>query len=158
MITIQCEPKQLIVAAALMVATAVIQTIGVVMLIDLVLLWRHRIGERATWPRTLAALSGVVLYLFVLHLAEISVWAVTYLRVARYPGLAVAMYESALAFTTMDVPQLPPTWRFLGPAEGIAGMLMFAWSTGVMVTQMSWVGEARRKYLRGRQRTSRSDS
>ena len=157
-IRIEWDPRQLIVAAALMVVTTVIQTIGVLMLADLVLLWRHRVIENATWPRMLTDVSGVVLYLFVLHLAQISMWAVLYQRVATYPSLAVAVYESALAFTTMDVPQLPPAWRFLGPAEGIAGMLMFAWSTGVMLTQMSWVGEARRKYLRGRQRTPRNES
>ena len=158
MISVEREPRQLIVAAALMVATALIQTIGVVVLEDLVWLWRSRVAEKTTLPRTLAVLSGVVLYLFALHLAQMSVWAALYLQVTTYPSLTVALYESALAFTTMNVPQLPPTWRFLGPAEGIAGMLMFAWSTGVMLTQMSWVGEARRKYLRGRQRTSRSDS
>src|SRR5262245_9432302 len=158
MITIESEPRQLIVAAALIVATAIIQTVGVVMLDDLVLLWRNHTVERAKRPRVLVGLSGVVLYLFLLHLAEMTMWAALYLRVTTYPSLPVALYESALAFTTMDVPQLPPTWRFLGPAEGVAGMLMFAWSTGVMLTQMSWVVEARREYRRGRQRTSRSDS
>ena len=158
MITVEHEPRQFLVAAVFIVATAVIQTIGVVMLDDLVLRWRHRVVERATRPRVLVGLSGVVLYLFVLHLAQMSMWAALYLRVATYPSLTVAVYESALAFTTMDVPQLPPAWRFLGPAEGVAGMLMFAWSTGVMLTQMPWVVEARHQYPRGRQRTSRSDS
>ena len=159
MISVEREPRQLIVAAALMIATAVIQTIGVVILEDLVWLWRGRVAEKATRPRMLAVLSGVVLYLFALHLVQMTVWAAFYVRVTTYPSLAVALYESALAFTTMDAPQLPPAWRFLGAAEGIAGLLMFAWSTGVMLTQTSWVSEARRKHLHERrQRMSRSES
>src|SRR5262249_231831 len=100
-IRIEWDPWQLILPPALMGVTTVVQTIGVLVLADLVLLWRHRVIENTTWPRMLAAVSGVVLYLFVLHLAQISLWAVLYQRVATYPSLAVAVYESALAFTTM---------------------------------------------------------
>jgi hypothetical protein len=64
------------------------------------------------------------------------------------PSFASALYESALAFTTMDVAQLPPHWKFLSAAEGITGLLMFAWSTGVLFNQTSWVTEARRNYRR----------
>ena len=48
----------------------------------------------------------------------------------------------------MDVADLPPGWKFLSAAEGVAGLLMFAWSTGVLFAQTSWITEARRKYLR----------
>jgi hypothetical protein len=158
MIRIEHEPQQLIVAAALVVVTAIIQTIGIVVLEDLVSRWRDRVVERATALRMMLVLCGVVLYLSALHVAQMSVWAAFYLRVAKYPSLAVSMYESAMAFTTMDVPELPPAWRFLGTSEGIAGVLMFAWSTGVMLIHTSWVGDARRKYLLARHRISRSDS
>jgi len=158
-IKVEYVPRQLIVAAALMIVTAVIQTIGIVLLEDRVSRWRDRVVESTTRPRMLMVLCGVVLYLFALHVTQMSVWAAFYLRVASYPSPAVALYESGLAFTTMDVPELPPAWRFLGTAEGIAGLLMFAWSTGVMLIQTSWVGEARRKYLHARrQRRSRSES
>ena len=152
MITVEREPRQLIVAATLMIATAVIQTIGVVLLEDLLWLWRNRVAENGTRPRMLAVLCGVVLYLFALHVAQMAVWAAFYLRVTDYPSLPAALYESGLAFTTLDAPELPPAWRFLGTAEGLAGLLMFAWSTGVMMIQTSWVGEARRKYLHERRK------
>ena len=142
------EPRQLIVGAVLMVSTAVIQTFGVVLLEELVLLWRHKVVEKTTPPRMLAMLSGVILYLFALHLLQIGLWATFYRQVAGYPSFAVGLYESALAFTTMDVAQLPPSWKFLSAAEGIAGLLMFAWSTGVMFNQTLWITDARHKYLR----------
>src|SRR5262245_37901202 len=50
MIGVEREPRQLVVAAGLIVATAVIQTIGVVMLEDFVWLWRDRVAERTSRP------------------------------------------------------------------------------------------------------------
>ncbi len=50
--------------------------------------------------------------------------------------------------TTMDSPDLPPAWIFLGAAEGITGVLMFAWSTSVMFNHMAWIIQARQKYRR----------
>lgn len=148
MITVEHVPMQLIVAAGLMVATAVVQTVGVVMLEEFVWLWRDRVAENTSPPRMMSVLSAVIVYLFALHVAEISIWAVFYRRVTAYPTFAVALYESGLAFTTLDVPQLPPAWKFLGAAEAIAGVLMFAWSTAVLFKQTLWLSEAREKYFR----------
>jgi len=150
MIGVEREPRQLIVAAGLIVATAIIQTIAVLMLEDVVWLWREQLAEKNSRPRLMAFVCSVIVYLFMLHIAEISIWAALFLRVAHYPTFAVALYESGLAFTTLDVPQLPPAWKFLGPAEGIAGLLMFAWSTTVMFNHTHWISEARRRYLRQR--------
>jgi len=152
MIALELESRQLIVAAGLMIATAAIQTTAVVMLEEFVWLWRDRVTENTVRPRVMTVLCGVIVYLFALHVAEISIWAAFYLRVAAFPAFTVALYESGLAFTTLDVPQLPPAWKFLGPAEGIAGLLMFAWSTGVMFNQTLWLSEARRRYFRLRNR------
>jgi hypothetical protein len=48
----------------------------------------------------------------------------------------------------MDVAELAPAWKFLSAAEGVTGLLMFAWSTGVLFNHTSWITEARRTYLR----------
>ena len=147
MIDVEHEPRQLLVGAALMLVTAVIQTFGVVFLQESIERIRDPDAEHMTRPRMLSVLSGVMVYLFGLHLLEMLVWAAFYSRVAHYKNFSVALYESALAFTTMDIAKLPPSWKFLSAAEGVTGLLMFAWSTGVMFNQTSWVTEARRKYL-----------
>ena len=148
MIGVEREPRQLIVAAGLMVATAVIQTIAVTRLEEFVWMWRDRVSEKISRSQVMAFVCGVILYLFALHMGEISIWAAFYLRTTTYPTFAVAFYESALAFTTLDVPELPPAWKFLGTAEAIAGLLMFAWSTALIFSQTGWISEARRRYLR----------
>jgi hypothetical protein len=148
MIEVEHEPRQLLVGAALMLVTAAIQTFGVVLLQESIERIRDPDARHMTRVRMLTVLGGVMVYLFALHLVEMAVWAVFYFAVADYQTLSVSLYESAIAFTTLDVAQLPPNWKFLSAAEGVTGLLMFAWSTGVMFNQTSWVTEARRRYLR----------
>jgi hypothetical protein len=150
MIEVEHEPRQLLVGAALMIVTAVIQTFGVVLLEELVARVRGSVTQRPTPPRMLAVLSSIMIYLFALHLVEMAVWAAVYKAAAQYRSFSVALYESALAFTTMDEAELPLGWKFMSAAEGVTGLLMFAWSTGVMFNQTSWVTEARHSYVHRR--------
>ena len=131
-----------------MLVTAIVQTFGVVTLEELAERRRERVFADMTRLRMITTLCGVVVFLFGLHLLEMSLWAAVFRPLAGYSSFAVSMYESALAFTTMDVAELPPSWKFLSAAEGVTGLLMFAWSTSVLFNQTSWITEARRKYVR----------
>jgi len=131
-----------------MLVTAVIQTFGVVSLEELSERRRERVSANMTRMQMLGTLCAVIVFLFALHLFQMSIWAAVYKPLAGYSSYAVSLYESALAFTTMDVAELPPAWKFLSAAEGVTGLLMFAWSTSVLFNQTSWITEARRKYLR----------
>jgi hypothetical protein len=146
-VQVEHEPQQLLLGAALMLATTVIQTFGVVGLAEWGEQTRIRIIDDLTRLRMLVTLCGVVVYLFGLHLLEMSLWAAVFKPLAGYPSFAVAMYESSLAFTTMDEAELPPAWKFLSGAAAVTGLLMFAWSTGVLFTQTLWITEGRRKYF-----------
>ena len=77
----------------------------------------------------------VVCVLLVLHLLEGGAWATFYLVAGLLPDLETAVYFSLTSYTTVgygDVVLRPP-WRILGPIEGAAGILMFGWSTAIMV-------------------------
>ena len=148
MVYVEHEPRQLIIGAVLMLVTGVVQTFGVVFLEESVDRIRDRVSADATRLRMVGVLSAVIFYLFALHVFEMSLWAALYWPVAEYPSFATSLYESALAFTTMDIAHLPIGWKFLSAAEGVTGLLMFAWSTGVLFNHTAWVTEARRRYLR----------
>lgn len=145
---IEHEPRQLIVGVILMLVTATLQTFGVIFLEEQVDRVRDPVTRDATRARMIGVLSGVIFYLFALHLGQMALWAGFYSSVVEFPSFATALYESALAFTTMDIAHLPPDWKFLSAAEGITGLLMFAWSTGVLFNHTAWVTDARRQYLR----------
>jgi voltage-gated potassium channel len=77
----------------------------------------------------------VVSVMLLLHLVEAGVWAGFYRISGVLPELETAIYFSITSYTTVgygDVVLLPP-WRLLGPIEAAVGILMFGWSTAIIV-------------------------
>ena len=71
-------------------------------------------------------------WIVLLHIAEISVWALFYLWRDAMPDLPSAMYFSAVTYTTTGYGDLvlAEGWRLLGAVEALTGILMCGWSTG----------------------------
>ena len=77
-------------------------------------------------------LLEIVWWLVLLHLTEISIWALFYLWRGCLPNTETAFYFSGVTYTTMgygDVVLAKP-WRLLAPVEGLMGVLMCGLSTG----------------------------
>jgi len=77
-------------------------------------------------------LLEIVGWLVLLHLTEISIWALFYLWRGCLPNTETAFYFSGVTYTTMgygDVVLAKP-WRLLAPVEGLMGVLMCGLSTG----------------------------
>ena len=74
----------------------------------------------------------VAVWIVLLHLAEISVWALFYLWRDAMPDLPSALYFSAVTYTTTGYGDvvLAEGWRLLGAVEALTGILMCGWSTG----------------------------
>jgi len=107
------------------------------------------IGRMArAWPeikgnqRVLAAeiqLVCVVSIMLLLHLLEAGAWAVFYLLSGDLPDLETAVYFSMTSYTTVgygDVVLSSP-WRILGPIEAGVGILMFGWTTAIIVAAIT---------------------
>jgi Ion channel. len=82
--------------------------------------------------------------LLLLHWLEAALWACFYWAFALLPDFETSMYFSLTSYSTLGYGDvvLPKTWRLVGPFEAAVGILMFGWSTGVMVAVVS------RMYLR----------
>jgi ion channel len=74
----------------------------------------------------------VAVWMVLLHLFEIVVWAVFYLWRGAMADLQSALYFSAVTYTTTGYGDvvLPQEWRLLGGVEALTGILMCGWSTG----------------------------
>ena len=130
--------RLLLLAWLLMAASVVIHAVG----IATVLQWRRdrifaapRVSLRM-WR--FIRLAGLII---LLHLIEISVWAVFYLWQGALSTLDAALYFSAVTYTTTGYGDvlLPERWRLLGSVEALTGILMCGWSTGaffVVATQL----------------------
>jgi ion channel len=80
-------------------------------------------------------------WIILLHLIEITIWAVFYERTAAMADLQSALYFSAVTYTTTGYGDLvlPQQWRMVGAIEALTGILMCGWSTSfffLVVTRM----------------------
>jgi hypothetical protein len=70
-----------------------------------------------------------------IHLTELLVWAAFFLWQDAIPDASAAYYFSLMQYTTVGSSfSLPQRWRLLEGMLPIAGLLTFAWSTGVLFT------------------------
>jgi hypothetical protein len=95
---------------------------------------RGRLASEVLIVRTVSVLLA-------LHFVEAGLWAVSYWVAGLLPDMETALYFSLTSYTTLgygDVVLAVPS-RLLGPLEGAVGILMFGWSTGVMVAVITRV-------------------
>ena len=82
---------------------------------------------------------SVVSVLLLLHLVEAGAWAVFYRLSGDFPDLETAIYFSMTSYTTVGYGDvlMPAPWRVLGPIEAAVGILMFGWSTAIIVAAIT---------------------
>jgi hypothetical protein len=90
----------------------------------------HR--RRLEWWQSTRLFVAVSVWIVLLHLAEISLWAAYYVWCGAMPDLPSALYFSAVTYTTTGYGDVVLTegWRLLGAVEALTGILMCGWSTG----------------------------
>ena len=105
-----------------------------------------RLPATRFWPMT-RRLVRVAWWLLLLHLAEISVWALFYWWQKCLPDLESSFYFSAVTYSTVGYGDLvlPPEWRMVGAVEGLTGILMCGLSTGFFFALASRMYGARAK-------------
>jgi hypothetical protein len=107
--------SELLVGWGLMASSVVIHAYGVM--------------SALRWLRRHEVLAG---WIVLLHVAEITVWAVAYAVMRAMPDFQSGLYFSAVTYTTTGYGDLvlPDRWRLVGAIEALTGILMCGWSTG----------------------------
>ena len=83
----------------------------------------------------------VVIWMFMVSMLEVVVWAVTYLLIGAIEGVEPALYFSTVTFTTLgygDV-TLGERWRLLGAFQAANGIIMFGWTTAIVIAAVQRV-------------------
>jgi Ion channel len=121
--------SKLLIAWGLMALCVVIHAIGV----TYALRWlRYPMNlARSFWVANWLFI-GLAAWIVLLHLIEITAWALYYLWKGAMTDLQSALYFSAVTYTTTGYGDvvLPQEWRLLGAIEALTGILMCGWSTG----------------------------
>ena len=78
---------------------------------------------------------GLAGWIVLLHLIEITTWALFYLWKGAMVDLPSALYFSAVTYTTTGYGDLllPQEYRLVGAIEALTGILMCGWSTAFFV-------------------------
>jgi hypothetical protein len=124
---------QLLLSTALVSATVVVHLIGLGILQRLVRLHLERFLIFVHLDRVIVPL-GVVLGLFVVHGAEIWLYALTYEAMGLTGTLEDALFISTSSYSTIGEAAglMPADWRLVGVLEGVNGMLLIGWSTAFL--------------------------
>jgi len=127
---------KLLVAWALMAACVVVHAAGLSVAL------RHYRRQPVLlghfWPQ-MRLFTRLAAWIVMLHLIDISVWAVYYVFQGAMPDLQTSLYFSAVTYTTTGYGDLvlPPEWRLVGAVEALTGILMCGWSTGFFFAAVS---------------------
>jgi voltage-gated potassium channel Kch len=96
----------------------------------------NRRGLRALLRKTRVYwVSSTILILFIVALLEALAWAAAYLALGALKGLEQALYFSTVTFTTLGYGEivLDERWRLLASFEAANGIIMFGWSTAIVM-------------------------
>lgn len=129
-------------AVVLSFLTVVVHATGIAVLVRG--LTKHHPLTTNIWL-ILRMLLRMIWWLVLLHLGEISIWAVFYLWRGCLANVEQAFYFSGVTYTTLgygDVVLAQP-WRLLGPVEGLMGVLMCGLSTGYFFVVVSRIHQSR---------------
>jgi len=139
----------LLVAFGLTSATVIIHAFGTLEAIaHLSRVWQRKKGNQGSVVSVIQILR-VVSGLLLLHWVEAGIWAGFFLASGALPDIETATYFSLTSYTTLGYGDvvMPKSWRLLGPFEGAVGILMFGWSTGIMVAAITRIYGSRLRLL-----------
>jgi hypothetical protein len=121
--------------AVLVAITLALHGIGMLATLIACARFRHRFDERASFLMGLCTLILASWMIIIVHLVEVVVWASFFLWKGAMPNASLSFYFSLMDYTTVGSNfNLPLRWRLLEGMIAIAGLMTFAWSTGVLFT------------------------
>lgn len=128
---------QLLAATLLIILITVVHGTGVTIASKLLKSEEREIKRRSLIFLEFHFMVPMALFLFVLHLLEIAIFAAFYLIVGAIGTVEEALFVSASAYSTLGLSETRMAgWRVVGALEGLAGFLMIGWSVAVFMAEM----------------------
>ena len=129
----------LLLSAALVLATVVVQIGGMVVLIWIM---RRRASRYAGFTyvmQQIGVILAVVMGLFLIHAVQIWVYAAVYLALDEFQTWEASLYFSTSSFTTVGYGEifLESRWRIVPAIQSANGFLLLGWSTIFLISVLS---------------------
>ena len=119
----------------LLAITTAIHGIGMLWTLRVTGAFAHRFRDAQTFAPSLVRVVLATWMIASVHLVEVFLWAGFLVWKDAVANRANAYYVALMNYTTLGSEyNLVPGWRLLEGMTGIAGLMTFAWSTGVLMT------------------------
>jgi len=81
-------------------------------------------------------------------LIEAGVWALLFTKIGALPDITKAFYFSIVTYTTLGYGDvvLDESWRFLSSLEAANGIIMFGWTTAIVVVAIQQISRSLRDF------------
>jgi voltage-gated potassium channel len=138
---------ELAICAAMTVALSTLHMLGLMWLVQLIRFHiEHWTSGRPVLDRVAVPLT-MVSGLFLLHGAEIWLYALVHMRLSGLTFEA-ALYGSTAAYTTVDIQALDDVraWRLVAAHEALVGMLLIGWSTAFLFSTLNRIMHTEESY------------
>jgi hypothetical protein len=121
--------------AALIAITMAIHGFGMLLVLRTNLVFKHWFQRVPSFTSGIVVLILASWMILLVHFSEVLVWATFFLWKGAFPNHSIAYYFSLNEYTTVGSNyNLPFRWRLLEGMIATAGLLAFAWSTGILLT------------------------
>ncbi len=127
--------QQIVLGSALVLVTTVVHGAGT--LVAMLGLARVQRVTRTPTGRTIVV-AFLVLNMFLISCLDAVLWAYVYVAVGAIPDVESAFYFSMVTFTTLGYGDitLGPDWRLLASFEAANGIIMFGWTTALIMAYL----------------------
>ena len=96
---------------------------------------KHRYEHNQSFALGMGIVIVASWIIITVHLLEVMVWAAFFVWKNAMPTASLSYYFALMDYTTLGSNyNLPLRWRLLEGMIGIAGLMTFAWSTGVLLS------------------------
>ena len=138
---------QVLIGSAMVIITAIIHAGGMaVSLRWITMAHTKRLGVATILTRSLVV-GVLILIMFIATLFEAGVWALTYTVVGAITEFEKALYFSTVTYTTLGYGDVVLTnkWRLLSSFEAANGIIMFGWTTALIIVGIHQISRSLRK-------------
>jgi len=126
---------KIMITIVMIIATTAIHAAGMMFVVRHVM--ERQAERRLSWYRSnVFKVSSIVLLMFCASLVEAVLWAIPYVLFNAIEGIEKAVYFSMVTYTTLGYGDvvLEPQWRLLASFEAANGIVMFGWTTAIVMT------------------------
>jgi hypothetical protein len=122
------------IGSLLLIVTSIIHSGGMLATMRILQRYARRHTKRTNW-NLLYVVVGAVWLMSAATLVEVLVWAWTYILLGEFNAIEPALYFSTVTFTTVGFGDvvLGERWRLLSALEAANGIIMFGWTTAIVI-------------------------